>query len=412
MTKNQLKKMPFIQNVDLAEKKVIVRLDLNVPVKDGKITNFERINGAKQTLNYLMSNNCKIIILSHFSRIKSVDDINSGKKSLKLVVDTLKQMYPKMNFIFVKDSYDKKLPAMVNKMTRKDILVLENTRYNDVDVKTGKVVKLESKNDPKLAKFWASLADVFVNDAFATIHRGHASNAGIAKYIKKSCIGFLVYQELEQISKFNSDNAKPIVSIVGGAKISDKIILLEKLMKMSNQVLIGGGMAFTFLKALGVNVGASKVEKEMFGVARKLYHKYQDKIVLPIDALVANKFEDVKPILTNFEKIKKDQMCLDIGFKSLKQFLRVIKQGQTFFWNGPTGVFEFKNFSNSTKHIAKAIAKQTTDFSVYSLIGGGDTAAAACKFAKKDDFSWVSTGGGATLSVIQGDKLPGLAKIK
>lgn len=407
MTKESLNKIPTIQNTDVANKTVIVRLDLNVPVKNGKITSYERINGARKTIDYLINSGCKIIILSHFSRIKSLDDTKSGKKSLKIVADALTRLYPKNKVIFAKNSYDKKLPSLTKKMKPTDIMLLENTRYNDVDSK-GKVVKLESKNNPKLAKFWASLADVFVNDAFATIHREHASNAGIGKYIKSYCIGFLIQAELDKIVNFNEFSTKPIISIVGGAKIADKIVLLERLMKISDGVLIGGGMAFTFLNALGINVGGSMVEKEMLPVAKRLYKEYKDKIVLPTDALVANKFANIEPIATSVDKIDKKQMALDIGSSTLKQFLEVIKCGQTFFWNGPTGVFEFDKYSKSTKEIALAIAKQTKDESAFSLIGGGDTASAVIKFAKKTDFSWVSTGGGATLAVIQGDKLPGL----
>lgn len=412
MTTEQLNKIPAIQNVDLTNKRVIVRLDLNVPVKDGKITSYERIEATRKTLDYLIDSGCKIIILSHFSRIKTKEDILSGKKSLKVVVPALQKMFPKMHIIFVKNSYDKKLPSIVRKMKSNQILLLENTRYNDVSRKTGKVTKLESGNDPKLGKFWASLANIFVNDAFATIHRGHASNAGISKYIKKSCIGFLIQQELENIVNFNKFSTRPIVSIVGGAKIADKIILLEQLMKISNQVLIGGGMANTFLAALGVDVGGSFVEKEMFQEAKRIYKEYKNKIVLPVDALVANKFANVEPQVASYGKIKSNQMSLDIGPETLKQFLRVISLGQTIFWNGPTGVFELSNFSKSSKEITLAIANQTKEQSAFSLIGGGDTAAAVTKFAKHYNFSWVSTGGGATLAVIQGDQLPGLIASK
>jgi len=411
MDKKVLDSIPTLQNTDVAYKTVIVRLDLNVPVKDGKITDFGRINGAKRTLDYLIANKAKIVILSHFSRVKSIDDIKSGKKSLKLVAAALKKMYPKMNVEFITDSVDKKLPQIVKKMTPNDMLLLENTRYNDVNAK-GEVVKLESKNNPELGKFWASLGDVFVNDAFATIHRGHASNAGINKNMKVKCIGYLIQDELQNIVKFNKDSVKPIVSIVGGAKIADKIILLEKLMEMSDMVLIGGGMAFTFLNALGINVGGSMVEKEMLDTAKKLYKKYSNKIVLPEDALCATKFEDQEPVTYMVNEIPNEYMGLDIGPKSLKKFLKVLESAQTIFWNGPTGVFEFSNYATSTKEISEVIVKRTKDANAFSLIGGGDTAAAACKFAKKEEFSWVSTGGGATLAVIQGDELPGLISKK
>lgn len=408
LTQQILKAIPKIQDLSLENKKVLVRLDLNVPIKDGKITSMERINACKKTIDHLIKNNCKIVLISHLSRIKSIDDVNSGKKSLAVVADALAQIYPKNKVTFVKDSYDRNLPKMINEMQPTDIMLLENTRYNDVD-KSGNVIKLESKNSQELGKFWANLCEVFVNDAFATIHRGHASNAGIMKYINKYCIGFLIQEELEKIVAFNERIEKPKISIVGGAKIADKIILLETLMKNSDQVLIGGGMANTFLAAKGINVGKSLIEKDMIETAKKLLVKYKDKIVLPIDANVGKEFKDEPGTQVGLVDIGTEMMILDIGMKTTKKYVETISNAETIFWNGTTGVNEFKNFENSTKDIAQAIANVTKK-GAYSLIGGGDTAGAAVKFADKNDFSWVSTGGGATLAVIQGDDLPGLLK--
>ena len=403
-----LKNIPFLKDIDVANKTCVVRLDFNVPIKNGIIIDASRINAAKKTIDYLLVNNCKIIVLSHLSRIKTADDITSNKKSLSIVAKKMKDFFPKTKISFVANNVDKNLPKIIKSMHYKEILLLENTRYQDFDLKSQKQVKLESKNNQELAKFWASLGDVFVNDAFATIHRCHASNAGIASFSKIKCIGFLIKQELENILKFNSLSPKPIVSIVGGSKISDKIILLEKLFIVSDLVLIGGGMAFTFLKSLGVNVGKSIVENEMIPIAKNLYEKYKNKMLLPIDVACCHTFTNETRLEFSIKNIPNNLMGLDIGKKTIKQYTRIINKANTIFWNGPTGVFEFNNFANSTKAIVESIVKTTSNNDATSIIGGGDTAAAALTFAKKSDFTWVSTGGGATLAVIQGDALPGL----
>lgn len=407
MEKINLKKIPTLQNTEVANKRCLVRVDFNVPIKDGKITSLERIKAAKPTIDYLLKAKAKIILLSHLSRIKKIEDVTSGKKSLKIVAKALAAMYPRCKIIFVKDNRDKKLPEMVSKMKPNQIILLENTRYQDIDQKTGQLVKLESKNNLRLAKFWASLGDVFVNDAFATIHRGHASNAGIAKQMKHKCIGFLIQNELENIIKFDKHATRPITSIIGGAKIADKIQLLETLMNTSNQIIIGGGMANTFLASLGINLGKSLIEQEMLSYAKNLYAKYKDKIILPIDLKVAKEFADIPGKCVSINKVPKGLMALDVGPKTIKQYTKIIKLSKTIFWNGPTGVSEFNNYSTSTSTIAKEVAKATTN-GAFSLIGGGDTAAAAIKFTNKNAFSFVSTGGGATLAVIAGEKLPGL----
>lgn len=408
MERSQLNNLPSIQNADVTNKTCLVRVDFNVPIKDEKITDLSRIKAAKPTIDYLLKGRAKVVLLSHLSRIKSINDIKSGKKSLLVVAKALQSLYPKHKVIFVKDNHDKRLPKIVQQMKNNEIILLENTRYQDVDVKTGKVAKRESKNDKRLAKFWASLGDVYVNDAFATIHRCHASNAGIASHMKEKYLGFLVINELENIAKFDRYSTKPVVSIIGGAKISDKIKLIEKLMVMSDQVIIGGGMANTFLSSLGINVGRSLYEPEMDQVARTLYNKYKEKIILPVDLNMVKSFENTKGQVYQLKKIPNNLMALDVGPKSIKQFTKIIKYAKTIFWNGPTGVSEFSNFSASTRAISLAIAEATSLNGAYSLVGGGDTAAAAVKFTNANSFSFISTGGGATLSVIAGDKLPGI----
>ncbi|XQP55565.1 MAG: phosphoglycerate kinase [Mycoplasmoidaceae bacterium] len=407
MNSTFLSKIPTLQSTDVTNKRCLVRVDFNVPIKDGKITSHARIMAAKPTIDYLLKARAKVILLSHLSRVKSVDDIKSGKKSLAVVAKFLQTLYPKYNVIFVKNNTDKKLPSLVKKMKTHDIIFLENTRYQDVDLKTKEAVKLESKNSPKLAKFWASLGDVYVNDAFATIHRSHASNAGIAKHMKHKCIGLLIQNELENVIKFDKYASKPIVAIIGGAKIADKITLLESLLNTCDQVLIGGGMANTFLASLDVSVGKSLVEQEMLHVARNLYNKHKEKIILPVDLNIATQFKNVKGKAFAINQIPASGMALDIGPKTIKEFTKVVKHAKTIFWNGPLGVTEFENFATGTNAIASAVAIATAG-NAFSLIGGGDTAGAVTKKVDKSSFSYISTGGGATLAVIAGDQLPGL----
>lgn len=408
MRSSFLNNIPTLQNTDVTNKRCLVRVDFNVPVKDGRIVDQARILAAKPTIDYLLKAKAKIILLSHFSRIKSISDVRSGKKSLFVVAKALKKLYPKYKILFVRNNTDKRLPNIISKMKTNQIILLENTRYNDVDAK-GKVVKLESKCNLRLAKFWAKLGDVYVNDAFATIHRGHASNAGIAKYVKNKCIGFLIQNELENIIKFDEYATKPIVSIIGGAKIADKISLLKRLMETSDQVLIGGAMANTFLVSQGIELGNSKYEKEMLKTAADLYAIHKDKIILPIDLMAAKKVENQKGKAFSIDKFPKDWIALDIGPKTIKQFTKVIKYAKTVFWNGPMGMAELENFAKGSNAVSSAIAI-TTSNNAFSLVGGGDTIAAATKIVDRNAYSFISTGGGATLAVIADDKLPGLFK--
>lgn len=401
-----------ITDVNLKNKTVIVRVDYNVPIKDKVITDNKRIVASIPTLKHLIENNCKIILLSHLSRIKSLNDIKSGKKSLKIVADELKKQLKNVNVIFCEENTGKNVIDQVNKLKPQEILVLENTRYNDVNEK-GEVVKKESKCDPELGKFWASLADVFVNDAFGTVHRKHASNAGIANNIKTSCIGFLIENELENLQKVADKPQKPFISIVGGAKISDKLKVVEQLLNKSNKVLIGGAMAFTFLKAQGHNIGKSLVETEMVSTAKNMLDKYGEKIVLPVDFYCAPNYEDVESTYRTLDQGLEGLMGLDVGPKTTKIFEKELANAKTVIWNGPIGVSEFKNFSNGTKELCNILKKCHNENKTFIVIGGGDSAAAAINLGfKESDFGFISTGGGASLALIEGSSLPGIESIQ
>lgn len=405
-----------LKEVDLDNKVVIVRLDLNVPMDGKQITDEGRIVASIPTLKYLIDKNCKIICLSHLGRIKTLEDKISNKKSLEPVAEKLQKYFDgitKVKFLN-KNTGDLVLSA-VKELQHKEILLLENTRYNDVDDQ-GNLVKLESKNDENLGKFWASLADVFVNDAFGTAHRAHASNVGIASKISVSCIGFLIQSELEALQKVTNNPNRPFVVILGGAKVSDKLAVIKALMNQANKILIGGGMANTFFKAKGLDVANSKYEEDLLTVANEiLSSEHAHKIVLPIDQLGATTFDNVDPILR--ESIDKPWpnpscMSLDIGPRTIKLFKEHLLGAKTIFWNGPLGVFEFSKYSNGTNEIAKIVCELTTNQDMYSVIGGGDSAAAITKLNLNNQVSFISTGGGASLTLLEGHELPGIAAIQ
>lgn len=398
-----------LTDIDLKNKTVIVRLDLNVPIKDGKVFDDKRIREALPTLDYLIDNNCKIIVLSHLSRIKSLEEKKSGKKSLRPVYENIKSKIFNVKIDFYEKNNDPKLKDIIKNMPLKSILFLENTRYNDIE-DDGSFSKKESKNDNELGKFWASLADVFVNDAFGTAHRAHASNAGIAKYINNSCIGFLVEKELTMLSKSLESPSKPFVAIFGGAKISDKIESIENIAKLANHILIGGAMTYTFLKALGHNIGISLVEEDSLKIAKNLLDKYKQKIVLPIDSLCSKDFSNSIPVHFGLE-IDDEYMGLDIGHATIKIFSKYIDQAKTIVWNGPLGVFEFEHYSKGTEAICKHMAKSTLNGAL-TIIGGGDSAAAAISLGYENSFTHISTGGGASLAFFEGKNLIGIDLIK
>ena len=388
-----------VTDLDVAGKKVLVRADFNVPMKDGAITNDNRIVQALPTINYLIENNSKVILFSHLGKVKTEED--KAKLSLKPVADRLAELLGK-EVTFVPETRGEALEAAVAALKDGDVLVFENTRFEDVDGKK------ESKNDPELGKYWASLGDLFVNDAFGTAHRAHASNVGIASNLE-SAAGFLMEKEIKFIGGAVDEPIRPFVAILGGAKVSDKIGVIKHLLNKADKVLIGGGMAYTFMKAQGLEIGKSLLEADKVELAKELLESAGDKLVLPIDAKMAHEFgNDVEITIAKNEEFPADQMALDIGPASIELFAKELEGAKTVVWNGPMGVFELSNFAQGTIGVCEAIAKLSD---AVTIIGGGDSAAAAMQLGFADDFTHISTGGGASLEYLEGKELPGVASI-
>lgn len=391
-----------IKDLNLNGKKVILRVDFNVPIADGKIADMKRIDAALPTIKYILDNGASIILLSHLGRIKTEEDKKS--KSLKIVADKLKEMLPN-KITFINETRSKEITKAAKSLKPCEILFLENTRFEDLNKKA------ESSNNPTLAKYWASLGDVFVNDAFATAHRAHASTVGIANYVKESALGFLMEEEVKELSKLLKGFKRPFISIIGGAKVSDKLKVLEKLFTIADKVLIGGGMAYTFKKALGKEIGTSIFEQDRIEDVKKYLSLYKDKIVLPIDNAITREFANNPAVFTSSknDNIPADYMGLDIGPETIRLFSREIANAKTIFWNGPLGVTEFSEYEKGTKAIAIAIADNKD---VFSVVGGGDSVTAINKLGYQDKFSFISTGGGASIEFIQNGTLPGIDAIQ
>ena len=388
-----------VTDLDVAGKKVLVRADFNVPMKDGAITNDNRIVQALPTITYLIENNAKVILFSHLGKVKAEED--KAKLSLKPVADRLAELLGK-EVTFVPETRGEALEAAVAALKDGDVLVFENTRFEDVDGKK------ESKNDPELGKYWASLGDLFVNDAFGTAHRAHASNVGIASNLE-SAAGFLMEKEIKFIGGAVDEPVRPFVAILGGAKVSDKIGVIKHLLNKADKVLIGGGMAYTFMKAQGLEIGKSLLEADKVELAKELLESAGDKLILPIDAKMAHEFgNDVEITIAKNEEFPADQMALDIGPASVELFAKELEGAKTVVWNGPMGVFELSNFAQGTIGVCEAIAKLSD---AVTIIGGGDSAAAAMQLGFADDFTHISTGGGASLEYLEGKELPGVASI-
>ena len=385
-----------IKDLNLNGKKVILRVDFNVPIADGKIADMKRIDAALPTIKYILDNGASIILLSHLGRIKTEEDKKS--KSLKIVADKLKEMLPN-KITFINETRSKEITKAAKSLKPGEILFLENTRFEDLNKKA------ESSNNPALAKYWASLGDVFVNDAFATAHRAHASTVGIANYVKESALGFLMEEEVKELSKLLKGFKRPFISIIGGAKVSDKLKVLEKLFTIADKVLIGGGMAYTFKKALEKEIGTSIFEQDRIEDVKKYLSLYKDKIVLPIDNAITREFANNPAVFTSSknDNIPADYMGLDIGPETIRLFSREIANAKTIFWNGPLGVTEFSEYEKGTKAIAIAIADNKD---VFSVVGGGDSVTAINKLGYQDKFSFISTGGGASIEFIQNGTLP------
>jgi len=387
-----------IRDIDVKGKKVLVRVDFNVPIQDGEITDDNRIIQALPTIRHIVENGGRAILFSHLGRIKTEADLE--KNSLDQVAKRLSE-HIKQPVIFIPETRGKALEEAVNKLQDGQILMFENTRFEDLDGKK------ESKNDPELGAYWASLGDVFVNDAFGTAHREHASNVGIANHIKETVAGFLIEKEIDILGGALEHPKRPFIAILGGAKVSDKIGVIRNLLEIADQVLVSGGMAYTFFKAEGYEIGTSLLEADKLPLAQELLMIGKDKIVMGPDLVTSKTFApDAEKFIRLVTAIPVDEMGMDAGPETIDKFTQIIKDAKTVFWNGPVGVFEFPKFAEGTRSIAEALAnikeKATT------IIGGGDSAAAVIQFGLANQMTHISTGGGASLEYLEGKKLPGI----
>ena len=391
-----------VKDVELKGKKVLVRVDFNVPLKDGVITNDNRISAALPTIKYILEHGGRAILFSHLGRVKEEAD-KEGKSLAPVAADLAKKLGQDVAFL-PGVTRGAELEAAINALKDGEVLLVENTRFEDVDGKK------ESKNDPELGKYWASLGDgIFVNDAFGTAHRAHASNVGISANVDKAVAGFLLENEIAYIKEAVENPVRPFVAILGGSKVSDKIGVIENLLEKADKVLIGGGMTYTFYKAQGIEIGNSLVEEDKLEVAKALLEKANGKLILPVASKEANAFADYTEVKdTEGEAVDPGFLGLDIGPKSIAKFDQELTGAKTVVWNGPMGVFENPDFQAGTIGVMDAIVKQP---GVKSIIGGGDSAAAAINLGRADKFSWISTGGGASMELLEGKELPGLAAL-
>ena len=390
----------IVSDLELKDKTVLVRADFNVPLKDGEITNDNRIVQALPTIKYIIEQGGKVVLFSHLGKVKEESDKES--LTLKPVADDLSKKLDK-DVVFVPETRGEKLESAIKDLKAGDVLLVQNTRFEDLDGKK------ESKNDPELGKYWASLGDVFVNDAFGTAHREHASNVGISTHLETAA-GFLMEKEIKFIGGVVNDPHKPVVAILGGAKVSDKIGVIKNLLNIADKILIGGGMAYTFLKAQGKEIGLSLLEEDKIDFAKELLESNGDQIVLPVDAKVAKEFSnDAEITEVSIDDIPKDQEAMDVGPKTVELFNKELQGAHTLVWNGPMGVFEFSNFAQGTIGVCESIANLKD---AVTIIGGGDSAAAAISLGFEDNFTHISTGGGASLEYLEGKELPGIKAIK
>jgi len=385
-----------VRDIAVSGKRVLVRCDFNVPLKDGKITDDKRIRAALPTIQYLIDNDAKVILISHLGRPKGEYDPSA---SLAPVAKRLSELLgQKVEFFESKAVVDSSVREKVNAMKPKDVALLENVRFR----------KEETKNEETFSEELALIADIFVNDAFGTAHRAHSSTVGVTSFLP-SVSGFLIEKELEFLGSSLDNPKKPFVAVLGGSKVSDKILLIERLMEKADSIIIGGGMAYTFLKAIGEPIGKSILDEASLGLAGDLLKKAEEKhikILLPIDTVAASEFSNDADIKTVDEKdMPDDYMGLDIGPKTAKMFAEEIKNAKTVLWNGPMGVFEMKNFEAGTRAVAKAMQ----ECGGITVIGGGDSAAAIAQFGMQEGITHISTGGGASLEYLEGKLLPGVA---
>lgn len=393
-----------VEDLDLAGKKVLMRVDFNVPIKDGVVGDDNRIVAALPTIKYVLDHQGKAILFSHLGRIKKEDD--KPGLSMRPVAERLSNLL-NMPVTFVPVTEGPQLEDAIAKMEDGQVLVVQNTRYEDV--KDGEYVKRESGNDPELGKYWASLGDLFINDAFGTAHRKHASNVGIASNMPgKAAAGFLMEKEIKFLGDAVQNPKHPFVAILGGAKVSDKIGVIRNLVPKADKIIVGGGMTYTFYAAKGLKIGNSLVEKDKIELAKQIMEEAGDKLVLPVDNVIVKEFNNDSPAQTVEGDIPDGYMAVDIGAKSIDLFKKTLDGAKTVVWNGPMGVFEMSNFAKGTYEVGKALGelKDAT-----TIIGGGDSTAAAKELGIADKITHISTGGGASLEYLEGKELPGIAAI-
>lgn len=389
----------IVSDLDVKDKKVLIRVDFNVPIKDGVIGNDNRIVAALPTIKYVIENGGKAILFSHLGRVKTEDD--KKKLSLRPVAERLADLLGKP-VTFVPVTRGAQLEEAIAELNDGDVLLVENTRFEDLDGKK------ESGNDPELGKYWASLGDVFVNDAFGTAHRSHASNVGIASNMTQAAAGFLLEKEIKFLGEAVDDPKRPFVAILGGAKVSDKIGVINHLLGKADKVIVGGGMTYTFYAAKGIKIGNSLVEEDKIELAKELIEKAGDKLVLPIDNVVAEKFDNDVPNKVVEGDIPDGYMALDVGPKSVALFEDVLKDAKTVVWNGPMGVFEMSNYAKGTLEVGKFLGELSD---ATTIVGGGDSTAAVQQLGVADKLTHISTGGGASLEYLEGKTLPGIAAV-
>ena len=382
-----------IADLDLSGKRVFMRVDFNVPLAGGRTTDDTRIEAALPSIRYVAEKGGRLILASHLGRPKGKPE---PKYSLKPVAERLGELLGKP-VQFAPDCIGPEVERLVSELRNGEVLLLENLRFHGE----------EEKNDPAFAKQLGALCDVYVNDAFGAAHRAHASTAGIARFVKQAAAGFLMQKEIESLNHALTKAEKPYVAIVGGAKISDKIELIENFINIANPILIGGAMAYTFFRAKGFGTGTSLVETDKIDLAKKLLMKASDKkvsIELPIDHVVAAGLDSVDAQVTSVERTPPDRMGLDIGPETIRRYSEIIRQAKTIVWNGPMGVFENPRFAAGTFAIARAVAGAKA----FSIVGGGDSAAAVAQSGMESRITHISTGGGASLEFLSGQKLPGV----
>lgn len=387
-----------IQDYELENKTVIIRCDFNVPMKDGSITDNNRIVSSLKTIRYAIDHHAKVVLMSHLGRIKSEEDKKT--RSLKPVAEELADLL-NMPIKFVNTTHGEILEESIKELEPGEVLLMENTRFEDVPG------NFESKNNPELGTYWASLGDIYINDAFGTSHRAHASNVGIASHLP-SGVGFLVEKELEVMKEALENPEHPFVAILGGAKVSDKIGVIQNLVHIADKILVGGGIANTFLKAKGYEVGKSLVDDASIDFCKDMISAYPDKIILPIDVVTSTEVSDDTPIKKiSVTEIEPEDIVLDIGSKTVELYKTHLHDSATIVWNGTVGMTELNNFIHGTEALCDIISKEIA----ITIIGGGDTAGAVIGLGYQEKMSHISTGGGASLELLEGKKLPGIEAI-